>query len=63
MAIGNAKAPNLFFWAAEFAADWTLLYRTETEMLQLAAMLPANAELSVVSDQSGAYYFLMVRKH
>jgi SAM-dependent methyltransferase len=63
IAVGNARAPNKFFWAAEFLADWTLLYRTETEMLGLAALLPERAELSVISDESGAYYFLLVRKH
>jgi SAM-dependent methyltransferase len=63
MAIGNARAPNSFFWAAEFVADWTLFYRTESEMIELAALLPESAELSVISDRSGAYYFLLVRKH
>lgn len=63
MAIGNAKAPNSFFWAAEFVANWTLLYRTESEMNELAALLPESAELSVETDRSGAYYFLLVRKH
>ena len=63
IAIGNARAPNSFFWAAEFVADWTLLYRTEDEMVGLAALLPESAELSVESDESGAYYFLLVRKH
>ncbi len=63
MAIGNAVAPNDFFWAAEFLADWTLLYRTKEEMLQLADLLPESAEKEVVAEPSGAYYFLLVRKH
>jgi len=63
IAIGNAVAPNEFYWGAEFLADWTLLYRTKEEMKGLAAKLPENAEIDVVSEPSGAYYFLLIRKH
>jgi SAM-dependent methyltransferase len=61
--IGNAVAPNEFYWAAEFVADWTLLYRTKEEMMGLAASLPESAETDVVAEPSGAYYFLLIRKH
>ncbi len=61
--IGNAVAPNEFFWAAEFLVDWTLLYRTREEMLRLAALLPEAAEIEVIEEPSGGYYFLKVRKH
>ena len=63
MAVGNAVAPNEYFWATEFLVDWTLLYRTREEMLLLARMLPNEAERTVVTDASGAYHFLVVRKH
>lgn len=63
IAVGNAVAPNDYFWATEFLVDWTLLYRTREEMLHLADLLPDTAEREVVLDPSGAYYFLMVRKH
>jgi hypothetical protein len=43
--------------------DWTMLYRTRDEMLRLAGLLPENAEVSVVLEPGGAYYFLLVRKH
>lgn len=63
MAIGNLVAPNEFYWGAEFLMDWTLLYRTKEEMFQLADLLPESAEKEVVAEPSGAYYFLLVRKH
>jgi SAM-dependent methyltransferase len=63
LAVGNAIAPNDFFWAAEFLADWTLLYRSKQEMLDLAALIPPTAEVSVVMEPSHAYHFLLVRKH
>lgn len=63
LAIGNARAPNEYFWATEFLVDWTLLYRTKDEMLRLADLLPETAEKEVVLEPSGAYYFLLVRKH
>ena len=34
LAIGNALAPNHWFWTTEFISDWTLLYRTREEMLR-----------------------------
>ena len=63
LAIGNAVAPNEFYWGAEFLADWTLLYRTKDEMKDLAALLPGSAEVDVIAEPSGAYYFLLIRKH
>jgi len=60
--IGNALAPNEFFWAAEFLVDWTLLYRTREEVLGLAVNLPESAEIEVIEESSGGYYFLKVRK-
>ena len=63
LAVGNAVAPNEYFWATEFLVDWTLLFRTREEMKRLAASLPQTAETDVVADSSGAYYFLVIRKH
>ena len=63
LAIGTLVAPNHFFWGAEFLMDWTLLYRTREEMLRLADLLPETAEREVVLEPSGAYYFLLIRKH
>ena len=63
LAIGNAVAPNEFFWNMEFLVDWTLFYRSREEMLGLAALLPERAESEVVLEPSGGYHFLLVRKH
>ena len=63
MAIGNAVAPQDYFWTAEFLVDWTILYRTREEMLRLAALLPDSAEVEVILEPGGAYYFLLVRKN
>lgn len=60
--IGNAVAPNEFFWAAEFLGDWTLLYRTKEEMRALANLVPESAEISVTTEPAGAYHFLLVRR-
>jgi SAM-dependent methyltransferase len=61
--IGNAVAPNEFFWAAEFLGDWTLLYRTKEEMRMLASLVPESAEVNVTTEPAGAYHFLLVRKN
>jgi SAM-dependent methyltransferase len=63
LAIGNAIAPNLNFWALEFLVDWTLLYRTRSQMSKLAARLPSQAEVSVATEPGQAYFFLLVRRH
>jgi hypothetical protein len=62
LVVGNAIAPNEFFFGAEFMMDWTVLYRSEDEMLRLAAMLPEDAQLDIVAEPSGGYHFLTVRK-
>ncbi|HOC43928.1 MAG TPA: class I SAM-dependent methyltransferase family protein [Thermoanaerobaculales bacterium] len=63
LAIGNAVAPNEFFWNMEFLVDWTLYYRSRQEMLGLASLLPDTAEREVLVEPSGGYHFLLVRKH
>jgi extracellular factor (EF) 3-hydroxypalmitic acid methyl ester biosynthesis protein len=62
ISIGNAIAPNDFFWEPEFVMDWTMFYRTRDEMTRLAELLPQNAHVEVVTEPGGAYFFLMIRK-
>lgn len=62
LAIGNAIGPNTNFWPPEFVADWPILYRSRDEMEAMAALLPDSAEVDVVVEPGGAYYFLLVRK-
>jgi AraC-like DNA-binding protein len=62
LAIGNALAPNAWFFSPELILDWTLLYRTRDEMRRLAARLPAEAVVDVAPEPGNAYWFLLVRK-
>jgi trans-aconitate methyltransferase len=62
LAIGNAIGPNTNLWPPEFVADWPILYRSKDEMGAMAALLPKSAEVEVVVDPGGAYYFLLARK-
>lgn len=62
MLVGNALGPNDHFWLAEFVLDWNLIYRTEQEMLDLLAEVERPGEAEVLTETSGAYYFLKVRK-
>lgn len=61
LAVGNAKTPNEHFWIAEFVVNWSLIYRTEDDMLRLADGLTC-ADKSVQSEEIGAYHFLVLRK-
>lgn len=62
VAIGNALAPNTHFWSPEFVLDWTLIYRTEDDMRQIATKLPDSADVDVTIEPGNAYYFLIVQK-
>lgn len=60
--VGNAAAPNMHFFCPEFVLDWSLIYRTRAEMVQLAAALPEEAEVQVEPEPGGAYFFIRVRR-
>ncbi len=62
IAVGNAVAPNDFFWSAEMLTDWSLIYRNEEEMRELTRKLPESTEIEVVKEPNGAFFFLLVRK-
>ena len=63
IAVGNALRPALHFWTPEFLLDWTLIYRSEEEMHELAADVADRTEsIQVVPEASNAYYFLLIRK-
>ena len=61
LAVGNARIPNEHFWIAEFVVDWSLFYRTEEIMLDLADGLDC-VDKEVISETVGAYHFLVLRK-
>ena len=62
LAIGNAIGPNTNLWPPEFVADWPILYRSRDEMEGMAELLPDSAEVDLIVEPGGAYYFLLVRK-
>lgn len=62
LAVANALRPNDHFWFAEFVLDWSLIYRTESEMLALAGDVPPHAERNIVTEPAGAFHLLLVRK-
>jgi extracellular factor (EF) 3-hydroxypalmitic acid methyl ester biosynthesis protein len=60
LVVGNMKARDDVAWTNEFVLDWPLIFRTEEEMLDLAAELdPANVEVRL--DRTGCTYLLYVR--
>lgn len=62
LAIGNASWPNEHIWMGEFVLDWSMVFRTEDDMRDLASGIEQVGNVEVVRDDSGAYYFLLVRK-
>ena len=62
MLIGNAKGPNDYFFCPEFVLDWSLLYRTRDEMMELTRGLPTDARVEVELEPGGAYWFLEIQK-
>ncbi len=62
LAIGNARWPNDYFWGTEFIVDWTLIYRTRAQMLELAEGVDDTAEREIVTESAGSFHFLVLRK-
>lgn len=62
MLIGNAKGPNRYFFCPEFVLDWSLLYRSEAEMRELASALPSSARVELELEPGGAYWFLHIQR-
>jgi len=59
--VGNMKAPSDGFWELEFIMDWTILYRTRDEVLQMAELV-TDAEIELLEDPTGYTYLMYVRK-
>ena len=60
--IGNFDISNDSRYYMEYAAEWFLLYRSEDEMIDLAEGLPADSQISIERDESGAQLYLVIRK-
>jgi hypothetical protein len=54
-------APLSGFWPAEFICDWSMVYRSEAEMLRLAEGLGAAA-VDLRTDETGLVYMLALDK-
>lgn len=61
LVIGNMRSPTTGEWSLEYIADWTLVYRTEDDMRQIAAFCP-EAEIDVMMEQTQHTYLLTLRK-
>lgn len=60
--VGNMlDAEHGTYWPTEFLCDWSLIYRTEQEMRDLAADVPA-AEMTTAVDPTGCVVLLRLRK-
>ncbi len=62
LVIGNVKqGPSSLLWPAEFLCDWSLVYRTEADMFDLARDLP-SAAVTVKADTTDRIQLLYLRK-
>jgi len=61
MIIGNFHPRNPTRWYMDYWMDWTLIYRTEEDLLALSQDL-ADAECSISFEETGSQMFLSVRK-
>ncbi len=61
MIIGNFAYENPSFFYMAYWMDWTIIYRSDEEMLGLAEGLP-GAAASVHRDETGIQIFLHIRK-
>lgn len=62
LVIGNMRAgPTAPLWPMEFICDWSLIYRNEAEMRDLAAGLEADA-VELKTDSTGSVYLLSLRR-
>lgn len=62
LVVGNmADVPGGNLWPMEFLADWSLYYRGEAEMLEMAALVP-DARAEIRPDPTGRVYMLYLEK-
>ncbi|MCE2510032.1 MAG: hypothetical protein J4G10_03505 [Alphaproteobacteria bacterium] len=62
LVIGNVKkSPVSLLWPAEFLCDWSLVYRSESDMLALAKDLP-SANVTIKADATDRIQLLYLQK-
>jgi hypothetical protein len=59
--IGNMRSPTTGEWSLEYIADWTLVYRTEQDMRDIAQYLP-DAKIDVMMEATEHTYLLTLTK-
>jgi SAM-dependent methyltransferase len=59
LVVGNAAAAPDVRWVPEFVLDWTMIYRTETELRALARDFTDRATIGIECDDSAAWLFLV----
>jgi hypothetical protein len=62
LVFGNAAVAPGVRWMPEFVLDWTMIYRTEEELLHLASDFAPKVRLEVDRDESKAWLFLVARR-
>jgi hypothetical protein len=59
LVVGNAAAGPGVRWMPEFVLDWTMVYRSEAELRDLAQDFADRARIEIDSDDSAAWLFLV----
>jgi hypothetical protein len=64
LVVGNmADVPGSNMWPMEFLCDWSLNYRNEEQMLQMAQAIPdTGVQLELSPDSTGRIYILSITK-
>lgn len=60
--LGNAIQNPRNFWYTEFVLDWSLIGRTQEQMLQIAGDIADVGSATVSAEPAGAYYYLVLRR-
>jgi len=63
LAVGNAVAPNEFFWNMEFLVELDPVLSHPQRNAGPSSPPPESAESEVLLEPSGGYHFLLIRKH
>ena len=59
LVVGNAADGPGLRWMPEFVLDWTMIYRTEAELRDLAQDFAERARIEIDRDDSAAWLFLV----
>jgi extracellular factor (EF) 3-hydroxypalmitic acid methyl ester biosynthesis protein len=60
--VGNMVPTNPSRWFMELHLDWSLVYRTKSEMLELARTASPDAEVSILEERNGVNPFVTLTR-